>query len=97
VSFAKDNRRRTGPPPARFVLPPFIASPLLRLVAFALLAAIAAAWALARHYGTRMPPMLVPGTATPASAPAPTYDADAGEIPVPELAPWEPREPRDGG
>jgi hypothetical protein len=85
VSFTKDNRRSAGPRPARFVLPLFIASPMVRLIAFALLAAIGAAWALVRHYTKEMPPMRVP--ATPASAP--TYDVDAGEIPVPELAPWD--------
>lgn len=87
MSFTKDNRRKPGPPPARFVLSPFFASPLLRLVAFALLAAIAASWALVRHYTVQPAPMRVPVPSAPASAP--TYDPDAGEIPVPELTPWD--------
>lgn len=85
MSFTKDNRRSPTQRPARFVLPPFLASPMVRLVAFALLAAIAAAWALVRHYTTPVAPLRVPVPGTPASAP--TYDADAGEVPVPEL--WD--------
>jgi hypothetical protein len=37
-------------------------------------------WAIERHYSFRPRPMLVP-----AAKPVPTYDADAGEIPAPEL------------
>jgi hypothetical protein len=33
------------------------------------------------HYTHELPPLRVPRTA----APAPTYDADAGEMPVPDL------------
>jgi hypothetical protein len=40
-----------------------------------------AAWALVRHYTHELPPLRVPVGA----APAPTYDADAGEMPVPEF------------
>lgn len=54
---------------------------LLRVALLAILAAVAAIWAIAYHYTVRLPPMLKPvGT-----APSATYDADAGEIPVPEL------------
>jgi hypothetical protein len=87
VSFAKDNRRRFAPGRATFVLPPFLASPIVRLVAFALVAAIAAAWILVAHCTSTPAPMRVPVAPTPASAP--TFDADAGEIPVPELAPMD--------
>jgi hypothetical protein len=38
-------------------------------------------WALVRHYTFVPKPMLVP--ASPSAAP--TYDADAGETPVPEI------------
>jgi hypothetical protein len=54
---------------------------LLRALLFGALAIAGAAWALARHYTHPLPPMRVP---RPPAA-APTYDADAGEIPVPEL------------
>jgi hypothetical protein len=37
-----------------------------------------AAWALTRHYTHELPPLGGPRT-------APTYDADAGEMPVPEI------------
>jgi hypothetical protein len=41
-------------------------------------------WALVRHYTHTLPPLRVP--VVPATAP--TYDADAGETPVPDtLAP----------
>jgi hypothetical protein len=91
VSFAKDNRRRFTPGRARFVMPPFLASPIVRLMAFALVAAFAAAWALVGHYTRPTTPLRVPVPPAPPSAPAsaPTFDADAGEIPVPELAPWD--------
>ncbi|HLK37834.1 MAG TPA: hypothetical protein VKU41_13830 [Polyangiaceae bacterium] len=39
-----------------------------------------ATWALVRHYTRTPAPMLVP---VPSAAP--TYDADAGEMPVPEV------------
>jgi hypothetical protein len=48
------------------------------------LAIAGAAWALARHYTHTLPPLRVPFV----PAAAPTYDADAGETPVPDtLAP----------
>jgi hypothetical protein len=40
-----------------------------------------AAWALARHYTHESPPLTVPVQPKP----APTYDADAGEFPVPDF------------
>jgi len=62
---------------------------LVRALLFGLLAILGAAWALHRHYTVTPPPMLVP--VTPRAAPA--YDADAGEIPVPDewLDPARPR------
>jgi hypothetical protein len=80
VSFAKNRRRRFEPGRPRFVLPPFAASPMLRLVFFALAALLAALYGVVRHYTTPTPTMFVP--LSPATAP--TYDADAGEWPVPE-------------
>jgi hypothetical protein len=50
----------------------------LRLILFAALAIAGAAWGLRRHMTAVPAPMRVP-------APAPTYDADGGEIPVPDL------------
>jgi hypothetical protein len=56
----------------------------LRTVFFGVLAIAGAAWALARHYTHTLPPLRVPFV----PAAAPTYDADAGETPVPDtLAP----------
>ena len=86
MSFAKDTRRRPEPPPRRHVLPPFLASPFATLAALALAAIAAAAWGLVRHYTVVLPPMHVPVPASAGAAPAPTYDADAGELPVPEWA-----------
>jgi hypothetical protein len=82
VSFIKNTttRRRFEPGRARFVLPPFVASPMLRLFLFALAALLAAVYGLVRHYTVPPPPLFVPA---PPKA-APTYDADAGEWPVPE-------------
>jgi hypothetical protein len=54
---------------------------LVRTAAFGLVAIAGAAGALVRHYTLELPPMRVP--VTPRAAP--TYDADAGEIPVPEF------------
>lgn len=51
---------------------------ILRLLFFAALAIAGTAWAIVRHRTRVEPPMIVP-------AAAPTYDADAGELPVPEL------------
>jgi hypothetical protein len=81
VSFIKDNRRRFDPGRARFVLPPFAMSPMMRVVGLAIAGILAAAWALANHSTAHMPPMSVPV----APKPAPTYDADAGETPVPDF------------
>jgi hypothetical protein len=80
VSFAKNDRRRFEPGRARFVLPSFVTSPMVRLFVFALAALVAAVYGLLRHYTTPVQPMIVPYTPPP----APTYDADAGEYPVPE-------------
>jgi hypothetical protein len=81
VSFAKNDRRRFEPRRARFVLPPLAASPMVRLVVFALAALLAAVYGLVRHYTTPATPMY----RTIPPAPAATYDADAGEVPVPEM------------
>jgi hypothetical protein len=80
VSFAKNHRRRFEPGRPRFVLPPFAASPMMRLLFFALAGLVAAVYGVVRHYTTSPAPMLVP---VPPST-VPTYDADAGEWPVPE-------------
>ncbi len=57
-------------PPVNFV----------RIMLLALLGALGAGWALANHFHVGFAPMEV---AVPRAAP--TYDADAGEIPVPEI------------
>ena len=56
-----------------------------RVARVSLLAALGiacAAWALVRHYTRQLPPMLVPAAPR---APGPFYDADAGEVPAPEI------------
>jgi hypothetical protein len=53
---------------------------LVRTFVFGVAAILGAAWALLRHYSLTPAPMIVP--VLPRTAP--TYDADAGEIPVPE-------------
>ena len=58
----------------------------VRTLFFAGVAIVGAAWALHRHYTHVPAPMLVPA----APRPAPTYDADAGEMPVPEVEPSRP-------
>ena len=83
MSFAKNNRRRFEAGRSRFVLPPLVASPIVRYVVYALLALGAAIYGLVSHYGAKPPPMR--RTVTTTTPPTPTYDADAGEIPVPEF------------
>ena len=56
---------------------------ILRVLLLATLAAVGAGWGLVHHYGAPQAPMLVP--AQPPAAP--TYDADAGERPAPDLEP----------
>jgi hypothetical protein len=53
---------------------------LARTLLFGLLAIAGAIWGLVRYYTHTPPPLRVP------VAPAPTYDADAGETPVPDWA-----------
>jgi hypothetical protein len=82
VSFAKKDRRRFDPHQVhRFVLPRWPPVQIVRVVLLAALGAIAAGWAIAYHYSVRLPPMLKPVPAAPSA----TYDADAGEMPVPEI------------
>jgi hypothetical protein len=70
---------------ARFVLPPLLSSPVARYVVYAALALVFAAYGLVRHYTNAMPPM----HRAVAPPPAPTFDEEAGEVPVPELTPWD--------
>src|ERR1019366_9203094 len=74
--FRFDARRPHGGGPPRVPL-----ATVVSLLLLATLAAIGAAWGVARHYTAKLPPMHVP--AQPADAPS--YDADAGEVPAPDL------------
>jgi len=84
VSFARKPSRRS--PKTLLPAPPGGVGWIVRLILFALVAIAGAAWALVRHYTHPLPPLRVP---VPSAAP--TYDADAGEFPVPETIPEEPR------
>jgi hypothetical protein len=80
VSFAKKPDR--GSP--RWLRPRPERAPvalLIRTAIFGVVAIFGAAWALVRHYTHEPPPLTVPVTPRP----APTYDADAGEFPVPDF------------
>ncbi len=89
MAFAKQERRRFHLDPrrggasggSRFKLPKLPPAIVVRFFVLALVGVIAAVWAIVHHYTTQLPPVLVP--ATPSAAP--TYDVDAGELPVPEL------------
>lgn len=81
MTFAKKPRRRFEPTAARFALPPLLASPMLRLMVFALAGVAGAVYGLVRYYTRPMAPLVV----TVVPPPSPTYDADAGEWPVPDL------------
>ena len=80
MSFAKKPERRPVTKPA-FRGASVASGLLLRTLLVGLLAIAGAAWALARHYTHTLPPLRVPV----APREAPTFDADAGEFPVPEL------------
>ena len=82
MGFANKDRRRFEPHRAqRFTMPRIPPGSLLRAMLLAALGIVGAGWALVNHYTARHPPMLVPVQ----PAPTPTYDADAGEMPVPEI------------
>ncbi len=83
MTFAKKPRPRDGTHPRIRAAPahaPAHAPTIVRALLLAAFVIAAAAWALARHYSFKPPPMLVP---VPPTA-APTYDIEAGELPVPE-------------
>ncbi len=82
MAFAKQERRRfDASGGARFKLPKLPPAAVVRFFVLALVGVAAAVWGIVHHYTTQPPPMRVP--VTPSAAP--TYDADAGEIPVPEI------------
>ena len=72
--------KRAARPATRRARAPGGLSLVLRALILGSIAIAGAAWALARHYTQTPAPMRVP---LPTAAP--TYDADAGEMPVPEL------------
>jgi hypothetical protein len=80
VSFARRARPRRRPIPGRSGA--HSSALLVRTLLLGATAIAGAAWALVRHYTHELPPMRVP-------RPAPTYDADAGEMAVPELLPTD--------
>jgi hypothetical protein len=80
VAFTR-KPRSFGTPRSRLRLSAVPFGSFVRLVLLAALVVVAAAWALERHYSRILPPMREPV----APAAAPSYDADAGEIPVPEI------------
>jgi hypothetical protein len=70
-------------PRSRFVLPRRPPTGIVRIMALAVAGVLAAVWGLWRHYARELPPMHVPVHCAPSAAP--TYDPDAGEMPVPEI------------
>jgi hypothetical protein len=81
MSFTDKKQRRFEAGRTRFALPALAASPVVRYLVYALLAVAAAIYGILSHFsGAPPPPMHRPATPPP----APTFDADAGEIPVPE-------------
>jgi hypothetical protein len=80
MSFIKKPERPAKKPTLRGASVP--SGLLLRTLLVGLLAIFGAAWALARHYTQTLPPMRIP--VPPREAP--TFDADAGEFPVPDIA-----------
>jgi hypothetical protein len=90
VSFAKTPQRSFQPGRGRFHLPRVPPFAVVRFVLLAALGIAGAVWGLVRHYTHPLPPMRVPVS----PAPAPTYDPDAGEMPVPD---FELGEPSEGG
>jgi hypothetical protein len=79
VSFAKKGARGIGRP--IFRLPRAPSALLVRSFFLGLAAIGGAAWGLVRHYTHEPPPLVVPFHPRPSA----TYDADAGEIPVPDF------------
>ena len=77
----RQKRRPFESPRSRFPAARVPVSLFVRSIALGALVAIAAAWALARHYSQELPPMLVPSAPTA----APSWDIEAGEIPVPDM------------
>jgi hypothetical protein len=78
MTFAKKPERLPARPTSGAASLPF--GLRVRTLLIGLLAIAGATWALARHYTHAPEPMRVPVPAT-----APTYDTDAGEMPVPDL------------
>ncbi|MGA3119141.1 MAG: hypothetical protein ABSF69_00085 [Polyangiaceae bacterium] len=76
MPFAKRPAPSRGRPTPR--LPRAAPVLLIRTFLLGAMAIAGAAWALTRHYTHELPPLGGPRT-------APTYDADAGEMPVPEI------------
>jgi hypothetical protein len=84
VSFATKDRKRFDPNDAsRHAARGVGTATIVRAVVLAALGIIAAGWGLVAHFTEKRAPMLVPAQPPPSA----TYDADAGEIPVPELEP----------
>jgi hypothetical protein len=79
MSFTRKPERPAKKPNFRGA--PVSSGLLLRTLLVGLLAIFGAAWALVRHYTQTLPPLREPV----APREAPTFDADAGELPVPDL------------
>jgi hypothetical protein len=77
MPFAGKPKRFQGPTPRRRPLP--TAASLARVLLLAAFVAMATGWAVLRHYAK---PSSMLNPAAPRTAP--TYDEDAGEMPVPE-------------
>jgi hypothetical protein len=89
MAFAKQERRRfDARGGTRFRLPKLPPAAVVRFFVLALVGVVAAVWAIVHHCTTSLPPMrvpVVPSLVRGAPSAAPTYDADAGELPAPEI------------
>lgn len=85
MTFAAKPERRRPPvqPLPRSALARIPPIGLLRVAILAVAAIAASGWAIVRYFRHTPAPMFVP--VRPSTAPAPTYDADAGEWPVPDF------------
>lgn len=83
MGFATKDRKRFDPHVAPRAAARGGTATVVRAVLLAVLGILAAGGGLAYHFTAKRAPMVVPARPSPSA----TYDADAGEIPAPDLEP----------